>query len=96
STVASICFVVMGFSGVINAIVRLPLDDVFTTTYGRLIVAKTVALIILGFFGWAQRSRALPALAENPKSRSALIRFAGAETIVMAATIGLAIGLGRT
>uniref|UniRef100_UPI0038B35416 CopD family protein n=2 Tax=Bacillati TaxID=1783272 RepID=UPI0038B35416 len=43
STVASICFVVMGFSGVINAIVRLPLDDVFTTTYGRLIVAKTVA-----------------------------------------------------
>ena len=96
STVASICFVVMGFSGVINAIVRLPLDDVFTTTYGRLIVAKTVALIILGFFGWAQRSRALPALAENPKSRSALIRFAGAEGIVMAATIGLAIGLGRT
>jgi putative copper resistance protein D len=96
STVATICFVVMGFSGVINAIVRLPLDDLFTTTYGRLIVAKIVALIVLGFFGWLQRSRALPALAENPNSRSALIRFAGGEGIIFAATIGLAIGLGRT
>ncbi|OYD71198.1 cytochrome c oxidase assembly protein [Rhodococcus sp. OK302] len=96
STVATICFVVMGFSGVINAIVRLPLDDLFTTTYGQLIVAKIVALIILGGFGWAQRSRSLPALAENPQSRSALIRFAGGEAIIFAATIGLAIGLGRT
>ncbi|MGC0363278.1 putative copper export protein [Rhodococcus sp. 27YEA15] len=96
STVATICFVVMGVSGIVNAIVRLPLDDLFTTTYGRLIVAKTVALVILGFFGFAQRRRALPALAKNPQSRGALIRFAGAELIVFAATIGLAIGLGRT
>lgn len=96
STIAAVCFVVMGISGVVNAIVRLPLSEVFTTTYGRLIVAKTVALIVLGVIGWAQRRRALPALAANPQSRSALIRFAGVEGIVFAATIGLAVGLGRT
>ncbi|NLU83989.1 cytochrome c oxidase assembly protein [Rhodococcus sp. HNM0569] len=96
STVALWCFVVMGASGVINALVRVPLGDLFGTTYGRLVVAKAVALVLLGVFGWAQRRSALPALAADPTSRSALVRFASAEVILFAATIGLAVGLGRT
>lgn len=96
SAVATVCFVVMAVSGIVNALVRLPLDDLFTTTYGRLVVAKTVALVLLGLFGWAQRRRSLPALAADPTSRGALVRFAGAEGMVFAATIGLAVGLGRT
>lgn len=96
SFVATICFVAMAVSGVVNALVRMPLDDLFSTTYGRLIVAKVVALVVLGVFGWFQRRSSLPALAADPESRGALIRFAGAEALVFAATIGIAVGLGRT
>ncbi|MGW0174683.1 cytochrome c oxidase assembly protein [Rhodococcus sp. NPDC003322] len=96
STVATVAFVIMAVSGVINGLVRLPVSELFTSTYGWLLVAKTVALVILGVFGFAQRRRSLPALAADPTSRGALIRFAGGEAIVFAATIGLAVGLGRT
>lgn len=96
SMIAGVCFVVMGISGVINALVRVSLADLFTTTYGLLIVGKIVALIVLGGFGWMQRRRALPALIADPTARGPLLRFAGAEVLVLAATIGLAVGLGRT
>jgi putative copper resistance protein D len=96
SLVATVCFVVMAVSGVINALVRVPLGDLFTSTYGKLVIAKVVALIVLGVFGYVQRQRALPALAADPSSRANLIRFAGAEVLVFAATIGLAVGLART
>lgn len=96
SLVATCAFVVMAISGVLNGLVRLPVSELFTSTYGWLLVAKTVALVILGVFGYVQRRRALPALAADPNSRGALIRFAGAEALVFAATIGIAVGLGRT
>lgn len=96
STIATVCFVVMAASGVINALVRVSASDLFTTLYGRLVLGKVVALVILGWFGWLQRRRSLPALASDPTSRSALVRFAGGEVLLMAATIGLAVGLGRT
>lgn len=96
SAVATVCFVVMAVSGVVNALVRVQIGDLVDTTYGRLVVAKIVALVVLGVFGWAQRRRALPALQKDPTKRGNLIRFAGAEVMVFAATIGLAVGLGRT
>jgi cytochrome c oxidase assembly factor CtaG/putative copper export protein len=96
SAIATVCFVVMAASGVINALVRVSVSDLFTTLYGQLILAKIAALVVLGFFGWIQRRRSLPALAADPESRGALVRFAGGEVLVLAATIGLAVGLGRT
>ncbi|MGU3436004.1 cytochrome c oxidase assembly protein [Actinomycetes bacterium M1A6_2h] len=96
SLIATVCFVVMAASGVINALVRVPLGDLFTSTYGKLVIAKIVALVVLGVFGYVQRQRALPALAADPSSRGNLVRFAGAEVLVFAATIGLAVGLART
>ncbi|MFI6048273.1 cytochrome c oxidase assembly protein [Nocardia sp. NPDC051321] len=96
SLTASIAFVTIGVSGVINSWVRVPWDELFTTTYGRLVLAKAAALIVLGLIGFAQRRAALPALAANPRDRGALIRFAGVEVLVFAATMGLAVGLGRT
>ncbi|TQF73364.1 copper resistance protein CopD [Rhodococcus spelaei] len=96
SALAIVAFVIMAISGVLNGLVRLPIAELFTSTYGWLLVAKTVALVVLGVFGFAQRRRALPALAADPTSRGALIRFAGAEALVFAATIGIAVGLGRT
>ncbi|GGK64545.1 ABC transporter permease [Nocardia camponoti] len=96
SFVATICFVVIGISGVLNAWVRMPAADLFTTTYGRLVLAKVAALILLGVIGAMQRRASLPALAADPTDRRALIRFAGVEMLIFAATIGLAVGLGRT
>ncbi|MEV6557688.1 cytochrome c oxidase assembly protein [Nocardia sp. NPDC051756] len=96
SLTASIAFVTIGVSGVINSWIRVPWDDLFTTTYGRLVLAKAAALVVLGLIGFAQRRAALPALAANPRDRGALVRFAGVEVLVFAATMGLAVGLGRT
>lgn len=96
SLTASIAFVTIGVSGVINSWIRVPWDDLFTTTYGRLVLAKAAALVVLGLIGFAQRRAALPALAANPQDRGALVRFAGVEVLVFAATMGLAVGLGRT
>jgi cytochrome c oxidase assembly factor CtaG len=81
---------------VVNALVRIPMSDLFTTTYGRLVIAKATALIVIGCVGLLQRRKALPALEADPTSRSALIRYAGVEAMLFAATIGLAVGLGRT
>ncbi|WP_433194255.1 cytochrome c oxidase assembly protein [Nocardia sp. CA-107356] len=96
SLTATIAFVVIGVSGVINSWVRVPWSDLFTTTYGRLVIAKACALVVLGGIGYLQRRASLPALAANPLDRAALIRFGGVEALIFAATMGLAVGLGRT
>ncbi|MEV5834399.1 cytochrome c oxidase assembly protein [Nocardia sp. NPDC052112] len=96
SLTATIALVVIGVSGVINSWVRVPWSDLFSTTYGRLVIAKAGALVVLGVFGYLQRRASLPALAANPRDRAALIRFGGLEVLIFAATMGLAVGLGRT
>ncbi|MCP2278637.1 putative copper resistance protein D [Nocardia amikacinitolerans] len=96
SFLATIAFVVIGVSGVINSWVRVPFDELFTSTYGRLVLAKAAALLVLGVIGWFQRRATVPALAANPRDRAALLRFGAVEALVFAATMGLAVGLGRT
>ncbi|MEV6392212.1 cytochrome c oxidase assembly protein [Nocardia xishanensis] len=96
SLTATIAFMVIGVSGVINSWVRVPFDELFTSTYGRLVLAKAAALLVLGVIGWFQRRAAVPALAADPSDRAALIRFGAVEALVFAATMGLAVGLGRT
>ncbi|WP_282784279.1 cytochrome c oxidase assembly protein [Nocardia sp. CC201C] len=97
STVATVSFIVIAASGVLNAWVRLQEpSDLVDTTYGRLVLAKTAALIVLGVIGYMQRRAVLPDLEADPGDRRALIRFAGVEALIFAATVGLAVGLGRT
>ena len=96
SAVALWCFVAMGISGVVNALVRIRLEDLVTTTYGWLIVGKLVALCVLGTLGWMHRRRGVAALQADPEARGPLIRLALVEAAVFGVTFGIAVALGRT
>jgi putative copper resistance protein D len=96
SALALWCFVAMAVSGVINALVRVTPGDLVTSDYGRLVLAKVAALLILGVIGWGQRRRGLAALQADPGARTALIRLALIEAAVFGVTFGIAVGLGRT
>lgn len=96
STLALWFFVAMGLSGVVNALVRVLPSDLLTTEYGRLVIAKFVALCLLGVLGWRQRRSGVAALQADPSARSALVRLALTEAAVFGVTVGIAVGLGRT
>lgn len=96
SAIALWCFVAMALSGIVNAFVRIRLDDLFSSSYGWLIIAKTVALCTLGVIGWQQRRRGVAALLADPDGRRPLIRLALIEAVVFGLTFGIAVALGRT
>jgi cytochrome c oxidase assembly factor CtaG/putative copper export protein len=96
SAVALWCFIAMGLSGVINALVRVQLGDLLHSRYGYLVIAKVVALCALGFLGWRQRRSGLVALEKDPEARGPLLRLALVEAGIFALTFGIAVALGRT
>jgi putative copper resistance protein D len=96
SVIALWCFGAMALSGVVNALVRILPPDLLTTDYGRLVLAKFVALCLLGVAGWRQRRTGVAALQADPSSRAGLIRLALIEALLFGITFGIAVGLGRT
>ena len=99
SAIALWCWVAMVLSGVMNAAVRVPPGHLLTTDYGRLVIAKFVALCVLGVIGWRQRRSSvarLKAEPTHPGARRALLGLALAEAAVFGLTFGVAVGLGRT
>jgi putative copper resistance protein D len=96
SAVALWCFVAMALSGVVNALVRIRLTELFDDSYGFLVMAKAVALCTLGFIGWRQRRSGIAALQSDPNARSPLIRLALTEAIIFGLTFGVAVALSRT
>jgi cytochrome c oxidase assembly factor CtaG/putative copper export protein len=96
SSIALWCFVAMAVSGVVNALVRVLPSDLLTTAYGRLVLAKFVALCLLGVAGWRQRRSGVAALQADSSSRPALIRLTLIEALIFGVTFGIAVGLGRT
>ncbi|MDO4631120.1 MAG: cytochrome c oxidase assembly protein [Corynebacterium sp.] len=94
STVAFVAMLVMVVSGVVNAAIRVRFEDLFTSDYGRVIVAKAVLTFALAVFGLWHRKVTLPKLVGG--DQRAFLRVAVMEVVVMAATIGVAISLGRT
>ncbi|GAA1471427.1 cytochrome c oxidase assembly protein [Corynebacterium felinum] len=81
-------------SGLINAAIRVRMEDLLTSGYGRVIVAKLVLTVILALFGLLHRTLTMPRL--NAGDQRAFARVAIGEIIIMAATVGVAISLGRT
>ena len=96
STLALWLYAITVGSGIANAWIRLSsTSDLFTTGYGRLVLLKTALAIALGWFGWWHRRVTIPALI-GPRRTAAFLRFAGVEVFVMAAAIGVGVGLSRT
>lgn len=93
SVIALFSFFAMMISGVVNALIRVRFDDLLATAYGAVIMAKVIALAVLGLIGFAHRQITIPQLEQRPKL---FHRVAVVEIVVMAATTGLAVSLGRT
>ncbi|MBO0809129.1 MAG: CopD family protein, partial [Actinobacteria bacterium] len=70
----------------------------WTTRYGVLVILKATALITLGILGWWHRRHTVRRIraGDGPLARSAFIRLAAAEIVVMVAAIALAVALSRT
>lgn len=93
SALATFSIAGMAISGVVNALLRVDFEDLFSTNYGLLVVAKTVGVILLGVVGLAHRRISIPQLPGNPQ---VFARIAIGEVLIMAAILGIAISMGRT
>ncbi|MQA24351.1 MAG: copper resistance protein CopD [Micromonosporaceae bacterium] len=95
SQLALVCFIAVAGSGAFNTWIRFTAPgQLFTDAYGRVVLVKITALVALFGFGWWHRRRTLPRLAAG--HRGLFLRYAGAEVVVFAATVGVAAGLSRT
>jgi putative copper resistance protein D len=94
STVALVSWFVLAVSGVVNAFVRMSPSDLFTTTYGALIALKIFGIAALGLFGYFQRRRLVNQI--DTRGAAALLRLGALEVLLMFATLGVAVALGRT
>ncbi len=107
SPLAAWCFALVGISGAVNAAVRLgSFSALVSTGYGAGVLAKVVALVVLGVVAanLRRRIRTAPRVAggagERPTpaaaARGVLLRLLSLETAVLAAALGLGVALSRT
>ncbi|WP_282851758.1 cytochrome c oxidase assembly protein [Gulosibacter sediminis] len=101
SQLALISFAVVTFSGIVTAFVNISdFAQLFTTSYGLIMLAKIVLLVVLGGFGVLQRSflinRMRTRLAQGTSTAAPLAWLLGIELLVMGAVSGAAAALGRT
>jgi putative copper resistance protein D len=96
STLAGWCFAFVALSGILNAAIRLGSFSGLWTTYGGLVIGKTVCLLLLGAAGWQQRRVIVDRLRDNPRTKGAFARLATIEVVIMSAAIGMATVLARS
>jgi cytochrome c oxidase assembly factor CtaG/putative copper export protein len=94
SSLALVCWLALAVTGVVNALVRIPLSLLLGTTYGALVLGKVVALLLLGGLGALHRRTSVAKASAG--HATALLRLGGVEVLLMLATIGLAVALGRS
>ena len=93
SSVALFSIVALAATGVVNAFIRVELSDLFSTRYGLLVLSKAVLTVVLAAVGYVHRSITIPQLKSSPRL---FIRVSIVEVAIMAATVGVAISMGRT
>ena len=98
SPLAGFAFLLVLASGIINASIRVTSwADLFGSPYGQLIIAKAAATFVLGGIGFMHRQWVIPQLGRNGVSaRRVLWQLILVELLVMGATSGLAVALGRS
>lgn len=97
STIALWAFAFVAFSGVINASLRLTGPaDLVRTTYGQLILVKSIILIGLGIAGYLQRRRIIPALVREPTRTRSFVKLAVSEVVFMSIAMGLSVALSKS
>jgi putative copper resistance protein D len=100
SSLAGFAFALVLASGVINASIRITSwGDLFGSAYGQLILAKTAATLVVGCIGLMHRRWVIPQLGNRTAGRSArrvLWQLVLAELLIMGATSGIAVALGRS
>jgi len=90
SRLAGWCLGAVTLTGLLTAVIRLGTwDAVVTTRYGVLVLVKIACLALLGLLGGITRRR----LAAG---RTPVLRWAGVEVAVMAATLGVAAALSQS
>jgi putative copper resistance protein D len=100
SSLAGFAFVLVFASGIINASIRITnWGDLLGSPYGQLILAKSAATLVLGGIGFMHRQWVIPQLGakgSTMSSRRVLWQLVLAEFLVMGATSGIAVALGRS
>lgn len=95
SLLAITAYCALAVSGLLTATTRLDNSvSAWTSGYGAIVVAKAVALMVLGILGHLHRRRALPRLAAG--GTKAFLDLAVIELVVMGAAMGMAAALART
>lgn len=100
SSLAGFAFVLVFASGIVNASIRVTnWGDLFGSAYGQLILAKAAATVVLGGIGLMHRRWVMPQLGNRSAGRSArrvLWQLVLVELLIMGATSGIAVALGRS
>ena len=91
------CVLALVCSGVVAAVLQIDsLPELWTTGYGRILLAKSAGLGILLISAIRLRKSWLAPAAGHRLPETSSLRFAVAEILIMAVVIGLAAGLGST
>ena len=95
SAAALICVIAVGVSGVVESAVMLDgWAALWGTNRGHLIIAKVLALVLLGGIGYWHRRRTMVAAASG--RLLPLLALASGELVLMGTTIGIAVVLSGT
>lgn len=97
SAVALPLVAVIATTGLVNGLVRVGgVEPLVTTGYGRILLAKTLILVILSVLGWWWRRTWVARAAGHRMNAEASLRRAVVELTVMAPAFGLAASLAVT
>lgn len=96
SALALWCAVAVALSGALSSWIRLAApSELFTTSYGRIILVKVLLIVVLSIFGLWYRRRIIPTLMQE-SARFTFLRVAAFDVGIMAATVGVGVALSRT
>jgi cytochrome c oxidase assembly factor CtaG/putative copper export protein len=94
SVLAGWCLVVVTFSGLWGAWLRLPSIEAVWSSYGGMLAVKLGAVGVLAGAGWWHRRRTITSLAGG--SERAFVRLVAAELVVLIGAAGIGVALSRT